>query len=339
MVSAKSVSIVVINFNYEQYVLNAIESVLDQSSAVHQLVVVDDGSTDSSVSVINSFLADRFPNVIFIEKNNGGMVSAANEAFKYITSDYVIFLDADDELLTNCVETIKPHLVSGPALLHYPLNLINSSDEHIGTFPNLNHYTCSAGNSVASILRTGFYVKTSTSGNVYRASALRELFPIEDHIYAKDGDYYSQFPLDAYLTNKILYFGPLVAVNEPLGCYRMHDNNNGAGKTIWNSNQKRVRVLELMQNDIAFYSKRFEHDFESLILRDPRLLLNCVIQDAIETENIPVRGAKVTLRLIWLSFQNNLFERNIRFRHKLVIFTLIVLIPNLPRRLISRFIS
>ena len=248
-------------------------------------------------------------------------------------------MDADDELLVNCVETIKPHLASEPALLHYPLNLVNSSDDYMGTFPNLNHYTLSAGDNVASILRTGFYVKTSTSGNVYRTTVLRELFPIEDHVYAKDGDYYSQFPLDAYLTNKILYFGPLVAMSEPLGCYRMHDNNNGAGKTIWNSNQKRVRVLKLMQNDIAFYSKRSYRDFESLILRDPRLLLNCVIQDAIETDNIPVRGAKVTLRLIWLSFQNNLFERRMRFSHKLVIYALILLIPNLPRWLISRFIS
>ncbi len=334
-----AISVVIINYNYENYVGCAIKSVLAQSRPVHQLIVVDDGSTDCSVKNISHVLSDNPLDAIFIEKNNGGMISAANEAFKYVNGDYVIFLDADDTLCRTCIEAVQDGVASEPALLHYPLNLINSSGAFIGTFPNLNHYTLSAGQDIETILRTGFYVKSSTSGNAYRASGLRELFPIEDHVYAKDGDYYSQFPLDAYLTNKILYFGPLVAMSEPLGCYRMHDNNNGAGKTIWNSNQKRVRVLELMQNDIAFYSKRSYHNFESLVLRDPRLLLNCVIQDAIDTRNIPIQVPKVGLWLVWLSFQKNIFGGRMRFLHMIAIYGLILLIPRFPRKLISRFIS
>jgi len=339
MSQRRAISVVIINYNYENYVGCAIESVLAQSKPAHQLIVVDDGSTDCSVKTISNALSNNPLDAIFIEKKNGGVISAANAAFKHVTGEYVVFLDADDTLCSTCVEAVQDGVASEPALLHYPLNLINSSGAFIGTFPNLNHYTLSAGQDVETILRTGFYVKSSTSGNAYRASALRELFPIEDHIYAKDGDYYSQFPLDAYLTNKILYFGPLVAMSEPLGCYRMHDNNNGAGKTIWNSNQKRVRVLELMHNDVAFYSKRSYHDFESLVLRDPRLLLNCVIQDATDTGNIPIRQPKVGLRLVWLSFQKNIFGGRVRLLHMIAIYGLILLIPRFPRKLISRFIS
>ena len=333
-----AISVVIINYNYEHYVRFAIESVLTQSKPVHQLIIVDDGSTDHSVNTINHILSDSPQDAIFITKHNEGMISAANEAFEYVTGDYVIFLDADDMLCSNCIESVQDRLASKPALLHYPLKLINSTGTFIGTFPNLKNYKLSTGQNLETILRTGFYVKTSTSGNAYRASALRELLPIEDHIYNNDDEYYGRFPLDAYLTNKIIYFGSLVAICEPLACYRMHDDNNGAGKTMWNSPEKRVRVIELMHNDIAFFSKKTAHSFDKIILRDPRLLLTCVIQNTLYRGQMFGRSKKITLELIWSSLKHNLFEPRMRLSHKIVIYSLILFIPKLPHRLITRFI-
>ena len=86
------VSVVIPCFNYEQYVGLAIQSVLDQTHGAYEIIVVDDGSHDRSREIIS-----RFP-VKLICQPNYGVACARNEGAKNATGDYIIFLDADDEL-------------------------------------------------------------------------------------------------------------------------------------------------------------------------------------------------------------------------------------------------
>jgi len=88
------VSIVIDNYNYRQYLGEAINSALDQTYRAVEVIVVDDGSTDQSREVICDY-GDR---VISIFKDNGGQASAMNIGFARSHGDFVIFLDADDML-------------------------------------------------------------------------------------------------------------------------------------------------------------------------------------------------------------------------------------------------
>ena len=80
-------------FNDGQTALTAVQSVLAQTFTDFQFIIVDDGSTDDTVAVLQSI---RDPRVEMIRQANDGLSSARNKAFAHIKGDYVCFLDSDD---------------------------------------------------------------------------------------------------------------------------------------------------------------------------------------------------------------------------------------------------
>ena len=86
------VSVIIPNYNYQQYVGLAIQSVLNQIYPAFEIIVVDDGSTDRSAQEII-----KYP-VKLIKKSNSGVANARNDGANASTGDYLIFLDADDEI-------------------------------------------------------------------------------------------------------------------------------------------------------------------------------------------------------------------------------------------------
>lgn len=93
MITTPLVSIIVNNFNYEHFIADAINSVLQQTYKNYQLIVIDDGSTDASINIIKEFKDDR---IEVIQKNNAGQLSCFNAAVSIVRGEYVFFLDSDD---------------------------------------------------------------------------------------------------------------------------------------------------------------------------------------------------------------------------------------------------
>ena len=104
------VSIVISNYNYEQFLRQAIDSALNQSYSNIQVVVVDDASTDGSRDII-----DEYDN---IEKcllgSNLGQNRALNEGFRLARGEIVIFLDSDDFLTPDAVALHVERLRANP---------------------------------------------------------------------------------------------------------------------------------------------------------------------------------------------------------------------------------
>ena len=98
--SSPRVSVVIPCFNGEAFVGAAIESALGQTHPDIEVIVVDDGSTDNSLDAIR-----RHPGAICIAQANGGVSAARNAGLDRVTGDFVIFLDCDDVLRPDCVET------------------------------------------------------------------------------------------------------------------------------------------------------------------------------------------------------------------------------------------
>lgn len=86
-------SIVIPLYNKEGSIRSTIESVLSQSISDFELLVIDDGSTDSSADIVNSISDKR---VHLISKTNGGVCSARNIGINKAKHEFIAFLDADD---------------------------------------------------------------------------------------------------------------------------------------------------------------------------------------------------------------------------------------------------
>lgn len=103
-------SIIIPLYNKQDYILKTIDSVLSQECNDYEIVIVDDGSTDNSVNVVEHVLDQR---IHLFHKENGGPSSARNFGVDKARGEWVIFLDADDVLepgaITQVVRDLKKH--------------------------------------------------------------------------------------------------------------------------------------------------------------------------------------------------------------------------------------
>jgi len=95
-----SVSVIIPNFNRAGLIGGTIENLLAQSQTPHEIIVVDDGSTDDSLEVIRSFGSA----VILIQQSNAGPGAARNAGLKTATGSYIQFQDSDDLFSLNKLE-------------------------------------------------------------------------------------------------------------------------------------------------------------------------------------------------------------------------------------------
>lgn len=91
-------------FNEERFIARAIESVLAQTIRPEQIIVVDDGSTDSTATVIRQYASDG---VEYIFQDNSGLASARNAGIAAARGKYIGFLDSDDEWKESLVWDVK----------------------------------------------------------------------------------------------------------------------------------------------------------------------------------------------------------------------------------------
>lgn len=114
MSSAPLISIIIPAYNYAKYLPRAVCSVLRQLNQKHELIVIDDGSTDNTQEVLAE-LQKNEQEFRVIQKENGGSASVRNRGIVEARADYLIFLDADDELDDNALRYIEEHIKQYPS--------------------------------------------------------------------------------------------------------------------------------------------------------------------------------------------------------------------------------
>jgi len=92
------ISVIIPCYNHAHYLANAIDSVLAQSHQPVEIIVVDDGSTDNTKGI-----AESYPHVIYIYQSNAGLSAARNTGMENSKASYLLFLDADDWLLPDAL--------------------------------------------------------------------------------------------------------------------------------------------------------------------------------------------------------------------------------------------
>jgi glycosyltransferase involved in cell wall biosynthesis len=109
------ISVVIPCYQAEKIIVRAVESVINQSLQVSEIILVDDGSTDNTLVVMND-LVSRYKKIISVIScgSNLGVSSARNKGWERASYDYVAFLDADDVWHPNKIEILYGFLKSHP---------------------------------------------------------------------------------------------------------------------------------------------------------------------------------------------------------------------------------
>lgn len=99
------ISIIIPVYNVEKEVKNCLESVINQTYENLEIIVVNDGSTDNSKEICLE-IAERDNRIIYLEKQNGGLSDARNFGINNASGDYLFFLDSDDYIEHDCIESL-----------------------------------------------------------------------------------------------------------------------------------------------------------------------------------------------------------------------------------------
>lgn len=100
------ISIIIPSYNYEKYIAQSIESVINQTYSDWELIIVDDGSTDNSIEIINSFCQNDDRIKLFTHENceNKGLVQTLKLGISKAKGDWVAILESDDIWTSDCLE-------------------------------------------------------------------------------------------------------------------------------------------------------------------------------------------------------------------------------------------
>jgi glycosyltransferase involved in cell wall biosynthesis len=89
------ISVIMSVYNASLHLYEAINSILNQSERDFEFIIIDDGSTDNSASIINDF-AQKDSRILFLSRTNRGVVACLNEAFHIAKGEFIVRMDADD---------------------------------------------------------------------------------------------------------------------------------------------------------------------------------------------------------------------------------------------------
>ena len=104
------ISVIIPTYNSERTISKCVQSVIDQTITDYELIIVDDGSTDQSELIIKQFV-DKYPQIRYFRKENEGVSAARQYGLSVAEGDYILFIDSDDWIEPDALETLKGYTV------------------------------------------------------------------------------------------------------------------------------------------------------------------------------------------------------------------------------------
>lgn len=125
------VSIIVPVYNTAKYIKKCLDSILNQTNQDFEIIVIDDGSVDSSAEIIKSYKNEK---VKYFYKQNGGISSSRNYGIEKATGDYILFVDSDDYINSGLLEQLNEYIEDDIDIVKFKLSKVNSKYEIIEKF-------------------------------------------------------------------------------------------------------------------------------------------------------------------------------------------------------------
>lgn len=248
------VTVVCLCYNHEQYVVETLNSVVNQTYKNIELIIVDDCSSDNSVQVIREWLKEH-PEVPFIANDtNQGNTKAFNKAFKISKGDYIIDLAADDILMEYCVamqiNQFQNSTYNNVGIVYGGLELVDENNNSIGNFFEIYNTNTSEKDNRSGDIYMGLLnmqnnvcsVSSMVKREVYdRFSGYDESLAYEDYdLWIKTARYYNFDFIDTILVQKR-------ELRNSLNTYRDRKWNRKTWKLGFSTYKVLLKAVELNQ--------------------------------------------------------------------------------------------
>lgn len=259
------ISVVIPNYNYSKYLYERVKSVLKQKVRIHEIIILDDNSTDDSVKIIKE-IDDKLSPYIDVRtyyntENSGSVFKQWSLGFKYAKGDYVWIAEADDSCDDNLLLTLSKKLTDDVVISYTDSLIIDENNKVIAPsvkdeidIRNIGHWDNDFKNDgLDEILNYAFLNLTlfNVSSALIRNGDYESIFEICEH-FKQAGDW-------MFYIN-VMKYGNVLYSNEVHNYYRWH----GSNISFKVNHEKRLREVK--------YIYRFINNEYNLSLEKKRLI-------------------------------------------------------------------
>jgi glycosyltransferase involved in cell wall biosynthesis len=201
-------------YNTEDFIAEAIESVLNQTFRDFELIVIDDGSSDRTVQIVQKY-ANMDNRVKFIQNEHKGVAAARNTGLQTAQYDWIALLDSDDVALPSRLERQMEAVNSDPEVIVWSTGFYQ-----IGKTGNVFNEV----KLVGPTSKEEFFAKHNAGRLLYIATTTA-IF--RKDVAEKINGYDTRFDTssDTEFWDRMADHGPQVTLTEPLSLYRLHNNS------------------------------------------------------------------------------------------------------------------
>lgn len=248
--AAQYVSVIITCYNYGEFVGKAIESALSQTLLPLEIIVINDGSKDNSLEVIDKY-KDR---ITIVDKKNEGVIAAKNQGLLMAKGEWIVYLDADDILEPSYIEkTLRYAREHNYDVVYTDMQYIGTKKERFTVFPY----------SFARLLR-GNYIHNSS---LYKKEMLHKAGGYKEAM--KGG--YEDWEINISLAEKNASFGYLKGA---VLHYRQHGDDKGRNNSareqahLLTASVRNLHRRSYLLHSIGFYNLKLAIE---LIVKYPLL--------------------------------------------------------------------
>lgn len=225
----EKVSIIVPVYNSEKHIKKCIDSILNQTYKNTEIILINDGSKDNSLDVLNSY-KEKYSNVIVVDKKNEGVSLTRNLGITLATGTYIMFIDNDDYIDTNYVEI-------------YVKN-IDNNDILIGGYERVNDKKVLFKYNVKDC-EWSKYIVMAPWAKLYKTEFLKKNnITFLDYVIGED----------VYFNIKAFSFKPKIKFVNNLG-YKWYFNDKSVSNTSQRGLKPDVDILYLLDKICSFSDK------------------------------------------------------------------------------------
>ena len=254
MMMSELVSVIIPVYNSEKYLEECLNSILNQTYENIEIIVVDDGSTDSSSDILKKY-SDR---VVILSQKNCGLASALNLGISKMNGYWLKWFSPDDVMFSNTIEQLvtASKNISGNVIIYSNWQLINQNGDFLRNFSESNYNELS---------KFDFNIRLLSGQQINVNTSLIPFSLIKNKCGFRNLEEPVAIDYDFFLRAALLFDTKFYFIEKPLIRYRIHSNqlsHSNIKKTLSYLNKLKEEILENLDKEkklkLLLEIKKFE---------------------------------------------------------------------------------